>query len=605
MTTINNLSRSETVADADLIPMWNTSEGDTRAFPASALKDSTQVGVLRNDLAASSGSSLVGHIATGTGAVARTAQAKLREHLSALDFGATGNGVTSDTAAVRLALTAASGQLLRFPKGVYRLPFSEVNGFSVPAGTVIEGDGKNNTELVLAPDSATYRNLLGLAANVTFRNLKITLSIPSGGSVSLFAGDQTGLLVEDCYLDGGMTNSGATLSHNAYGINFSNTSNSDRITLRGCDITRWAFFFLKTNTATSAQRRISVEHCDFFGNYEEDCSFNSPAGIMDDIQVYACRFRDGAGEAASRSQLYVAFASCTNFRVALCDFQGAVLEAVHIEEASYRGAVTGNTFNVDGNGIVVQDNNVGGTALMPTELTITGNALKKAGTQKEASSYGVWFVNDATAEVPAKRSLVANNTATGFFAGFQTGASGDDACVFSDNIAHGCSRGFGLMAGITIAHDNTSSACDVGVVLDSSTMLVRHTFIECTVPVDAINRPAHIVDPSFLWAEFNVGAAATVNKPTFAIGANDRVYGEWAVSAYCDTPADNANRRNRAQWDGTTWTSTSLMSIEPGAIALTVNNTGGTNMNIGTFAAGAKTNVRLAANFTGSVVIAV
>lgn len=132
MTTINNLSRSETVADADLIPMWNTSEGDTRAFPASALKDSTQVGVLRADLAASTGSSLVGHIAGGTGAVARTTQAKLREAVCVFDFmtaaqvsdvqaGTLNLDVAGAVQAAIDAVYAAGGGQIWCPVGKYRL----------------------------------------------------------------------------------------------------------------------------------------------------------------------------------------------------------------------------------------------------------------------------------------------------------------------------------------------------------------------------------------------------------------------------------------------------------------------------------------------------
>lgn len=605
MTKINELARADIVADNDLVPIWDTLNKDTRAATMEAVRG-TYDRTLRADLAASTGSNLVGHIATGTGAVARTVQTKLREHLSVLDFGATGNGVTSDTAAVRLALTAASGQLLRFPKGVYRLPFSEVNGFSVPAGTVIEGDGKSNTELVLAPDSATYRNLFTVAANVTFRNIKITLSIPSTGSAALFVGDHTGLTVEDCYLDGGMTNSGATLSHNAYGISLPATGTAEKITVRGCDITRWRYFVLKTNTATSIQRRISFEHCDFFTNIGEDCSFNSPAvgSVMDDIQIFACRFRDSRATSASVIGLYVAFASCTNFRVGLCDFRDSITDAVHIEEASSRGTVTANTFNVDGNGIVIQDNNIGGTSVVPSDITVSSNSITKAGTAKAASTYGIWLVNDATPEVPAKRVVIESNTVANFFAGIQTGASGDDACLIADNIAHNCARGYGIMAFVPGVQDNTSSACDVGLVCDTSSMVLRHRFIECTTPVDAINRPAHVVDPMFLWGEFTVTGGSSVNKPTFALTSSDRVYGEWAVSAYCDAPADVTNRRNLAQWDGTTWTSTARFALEPGGITSGVNNTGGI-MNIGVFAASTRANMRLAASFNGSVVIAV
>ena len=78
--------------------------------------------VLKALLAASSGSSLVGFIQAGGGAVARTAQAKMRETVSVTDFGATGNGSTDDTAAIQAALTAAAGgQTVYCPPGVYKI----------------------------------------------------------------------------------------------------------------------------------------------------------------------------------------------------------------------------------------------------------------------------------------------------------------------------------------------------------------------------------------------------------------------------------------------------------------------------------------------------
>ena len=50
-------------------------------------------------LAASSGASLVGFTASGTGAIIRTLQNKGRDVVSVKDFGAVGDGVTDDTAA--------------------------------------------------------------------------------------------------------------------------------------------------------------------------------------------------------------------------------------------------------------------------------------------------------------------------------------------------------------------------------------------------------------------------------------------------------------------------------------------------------------------------
>lgn len=71
-------------------------------------------------LAASGGSSLVGFIQSGAGATARTVQAKLRESISVKDFGAVGNGVTDDTAAIQAAVSAATaGTTINFPNGIY------------------------------------------------------------------------------------------------------------------------------------------------------------------------------------------------------------------------------------------------------------------------------------------------------------------------------------------------------------------------------------------------------------------------------------------------------------------------------------------------------
>ena len=56
--------------------------------------------------------SAIGYLPAGTGAVARTTQNKVREQVSVLDFGAVGDGITNDAAAISLANTAgASGDL--------------------------------------------------------------------------------------------------------------------------------------------------------------------------------------------------------------------------------------------------------------------------------------------------------------------------------------------------------------------------------------------------------------------------------------------------------------------------------------------------------------
>lgn len=59
------------------------------------------------------------YTATGTGAVARTLDAKISETVSVKDFGAVGDGVTDDTAA--FTSTLAAKQFVAVPKGEYKL----------------------------------------------------------------------------------------------------------------------------------------------------------------------------------------------------------------------------------------------------------------------------------------------------------------------------------------------------------------------------------------------------------------------------------------------------------------------------------------------------
>ncbi len=69
------------------------------------------------------GSELVTFLQAGTGAVTRTAQAKMRDVVSVKDFGAVGDGVTDDTAAIQAALDSlpSAGGEVYVPTGQYRV----------------------------------------------------------------------------------------------------------------------------------------------------------------------------------------------------------------------------------------------------------------------------------------------------------------------------------------------------------------------------------------------------------------------------------------------------------------------------------------------------
>lgn len=84
-------------------------------------------------ITASSGSSLVGFIQAGTGAVATTVQTKLRDTISVKDFGAVGDGTTNDTDAFAAAATyinSLGGGTLHIPSGTYIVGKQEFAGVS-------------------------------------------------------------------------------------------------------------------------------------------------------------------------------------------------------------------------------------------------------------------------------------------------------------------------------------------------------------------------------------------------------------------------------------------------------------------------------------------
>jgi hypothetical protein len=88
----------------------------------------------------------------GTGAVATTVQAKLRETVSVKDFGATGNGSTNDTAAIQLALNSGAKKVYA-PAATYKI----LGTLTIPTGVSLEGDGPEQT--IFDGSSTTYAAL--------------------------------------------------------------------------------------------------------------------------------------------------------------------------------------------------------------------------------------------------------------------------------------------------------------------------------------------------------------------------------------------------------------------------------------------------------------
>ena len=129
-------------------------------------------------LSASTGSTLVGTTNGSTGSVTRTVASKLNDTVSVKDFGAVGNGVTDDTAAIQAAINYAissGGIRLNIPKGTYIV--SSTIALAGLNNTFIYGDGQDNTIIKTNATTGDVFYNSGMSFYNTFRDFSITSSV--------------------------------------------------------------------------------------------------------------------------------------------------------------------------------------------------------------------------------------------------------------------------------------------------------------------------------------------------------------------------------------------------------------------------------------------
>ena len=119
--------------------------------------------------------SLVTFVQSGTGAVSRQAQDKMREAVSVKDFGAVGDGVADDTAAIQAAIDTNSRVYL--PAGTYAISSSLVKPSS--GRIILEGESPLNTSLVALAGFTGY--MVKSDGHYNIRNLRFTGILNTAG----------------------------------------------------------------------------------------------------------------------------------------------------------------------------------------------------------------------------------------------------------------------------------------------------------------------------------------------------------------------------------------------------------------------------------------
>jgi hypothetical protein len=111
-----------------------------------------------------SSSSIVTYKSTLTGAVTRTSQSKLSDFVSVKDFGAVGDGVTDDAAAIQAAIDSGA-DVINFPNGDYLVqsiismsPNQALignNSFFIIGSTLTGSGTQNNTPIISMSERTT------------------------------------------------------------------------------------------------------------------------------------------------------------------------------------------------------------------------------------------------------------------------------------------------------------------------------------------------------------------------------------------------------------------------------------------------------------------
>jgi parallel beta-helix repeat protein len=132
----------------------------------------------------------------GTGAAVTNVQAKLRETVSVKDFGAVGDGVTDDTAAIQAAIDAANGVF--FPTGSYLVD----DQIDLKANLLLYGEG--GSKIVLATGVTPFVLRGDAVNNFVMRDLEIEGNGAAGFS-TVYITNSTNVTIDNCKI----TKSGA------------------------------------------------------------------------------------------------------------------------------------------------------------------------------------------------------------------------------------------------------------------------------------------------------------------------------------------------------------------------------------------------------------
>jgi len=405
---------------------------------------------------ASTGSTLVGTTNGGTGAVTRTVASKLNDTVSVKDFGAVGDGVTDDTAAIQKALNYASliFAIVFLPAGSYRVS----TGITVPAGVTLlglsGGNGYNGTtfaggsEILGDLTIGTIVTLNGGAASVStgIKNLVIRRAsgTPAAGTIGLKVISTDQAIIE-----------GITVDSSAIGISCEGQLGMNFVLCNTMSVT-------DTHVLIKNSYEVAFTDCRFGRNGGGDLAANNYVRIEqtgDTITFLRCQFNQ-SGTAVTGSAIYCKSYSSAN---GIINFTSCHAESF-----------TGSWFYQDGSGTgAVQRLEIINSTLFTNpstvflqvltgyliELNISNSSLTGALNLDQQIHFNIannFFVGAVL--INSGSGAFTGNT---LYTGLTVEGTFTDACVVSDNA---------LVSNTTYVNTATGTISTTGNITPSSTV---------------------------------------------------------------------------------------------------------------------------------------
>lgn len=358
----------------------------------------------------------------GAGAVERLASEKLREWVSVKDFGAVGDGVEDDTAAILAAM--AAGNKVYLPSGTYIFSNS-----AAPATVRMVGDGIGKSIIKWKSPSAES-NLFALSGVVTIE-------------------------VEGITFDGDRSNQ--TDSAGYYGFFGGVVASGSRIVLSRCEFKngRITDIVLVGPTASGNFATVEIDRCSFVDGLVGTASRSAQAVSVSEgirISVTDCIFRQPAAPASygrggvvmqrpggSSSQAWGQFHASGNTFENFGRHTSEVLGCLYVYSGSELTTISGNKFKNSHGAAICVKADCGNTSVF-------GNVVNgHVGSNSAALSF--YDQADSYASSFGRNIVITGNSVhspqlTSFFVdGGRTALSDAKNVIISDNICDGGLRG--------------------------------------------------------------------------------------------------------------------------------------------------------------------